>query len=168
VQRETLTVEQISPCCLEGFSAGVGEVKPNSSFNWRRVGSTVTASIPYGNLKCSPGSTVIKNLPKRSTTFPTRLSPEGATSYGENRFRTFEPDRVHIPRPFRAKRLFRPTQGKPWAEFSCTVSALGNLRRRWEILARRPRRSRRILVIVAQSLIPLLSRASPPSIEQQK
>jgi hypothetical protein len=54
---------------------------------------------------------------------PTRISPEGATRYGENRFRTLEPDRVRISSPFRAKRLFRLTQGKPWAKLSCPFGA---------------------------------------------
>src|ERR1700722_9880973 len=44
-----------------------------------------------------------------------RISPEGATRNDENRFRTCEPDRARISGPFRAKRLFRFTQGKPWA-----------------------------------------------------
>jgi hypothetical protein len=44
---------------------------------------------------------------------------EGAGRYGENRLQAFEPDRVHIASPFRANRLFRLTQGKPWAKLSC-------------------------------------------------
>ena len=55
--------------------------------------------------------------------FPTRISPEGAAKYGENRLRRFEPDRVRISSPFRAKRLFLPTQGKPWAKLSCPFGA---------------------------------------------
>jgi hypothetical protein len=43
---------------------------------------------------------------------PTRISPEGATRYGGNRLRTLESDRVRAASPFRAKRLFRLTQGK--------------------------------------------------------
>jgi hypothetical protein len=35
---------------------------------------------------------------------PNRISPEGATRYGENRLRKFEPDGVCISHPFRAKR----------------------------------------------------------------
>ena len=50
---------------------------------------------------------------------PSRISPEGVTRYGDNRLRTFEPDRVRNSSPFRAKRLFRLTQGKPWAKLSC-------------------------------------------------
>ena len=50
---------------------------------------------------------------------PTHISPEGAIRYGENRLRTFEPDRVRISSPFRAKRFYRLTQGKPWAKLSC-------------------------------------------------
>ena len=42
----------------------------------------------------------------------TRISPEGAAKCGENRLR-----------PFRAKRLFRLTQGKPWAKLSCPSGA---------------------------------------------
>jgi hypothetical protein len=51
----------------------------------------------------------------------TRISPEGATRYGENRCRIFEPDRVLVSSPFRAKRLYRLTQGKPWAKLSWPV-----------------------------------------------
>ena len=54
---------------------------------------------------------------------PTRISPEGATRYGGNRLRTFELNRVRISSPFRAKRLFRLTQGKPWAKLSCPFGA---------------------------------------------
>jgi hypothetical protein len=56
---------------------------------------------------------------------PTGVSPEGAGRYSENRLRTFEPDRVRISSPFsfRAKRLFRVTQGKPWAKLSCPFGA---------------------------------------------
>ena len=48
---------------------------------------------------------------------PTRIGPEGAMRYSDNRLGTFEPDRVHVSSPFsfRAKRLFSTTQGKPWA-----------------------------------------------------
>jgi hypothetical protein len=42
---------------------------------------------------------------------PTRISPEGATRYGDNWFRTFEPDQLRVSGPFRAKRYFRLTQG---------------------------------------------------------
>jgi hypothetical protein len=54
---------------------------------------------------------------------PTRMSPEGAIRYGENGLRTFPPDRVRISSPFRAKRLFWLTQGKPWAKLSCPFGA---------------------------------------------
>jgi hypothetical protein len=37
---------------------------------------------------------------------PTGISPEGAVRYGDNRLGTFEPDRVRVFSPFRAKRLF--------------------------------------------------------------
>jgi hypothetical protein len=60
--------------------------------------------------KHSPGFTLDNS--------PTRISPERATGCGENRLRTFEPDRLRISNPFRAKRLFRLTQGKPWANLS--------------------------------------------------
>jgi hypothetical protein len=50
------------------------------------------------------------------------MSPEGAGGYGGNRLRTYGLDRVHSS-PFRAKRLFRLTQGKPWAKFSCPFGA---------------------------------------------
>jgi len=49
---------------------------------------------------------------------PNRISPEGAT-----RYRTFAPDRVNVSSPFRAKRLFWLTQGKPWAKLSCPFGA---------------------------------------------
>jgi hypothetical protein len=44
---------------------------------------------------------------------PTRISPEGAMRYGDNRLGTFEPDRVHVSSPFsfRAKRLFSTNPG---------------------------------------------------------
>jgi hypothetical protein len=51
------------------------------------------------------------------------MSPEGAGRYGENWLRAFEPDCVHISSPFSAKRLFRLTQGKPWAKLSCPFGA---------------------------------------------
>jgi hypothetical protein len=54
---------------------------------------------------------------------PSGMSPEGAGRYGEKWLRTFEPDRVHISSPFRANRLFRLTQGKPWANLSCPFGA---------------------------------------------
>jgi hypothetical protein len=54
---------------------------------------------------------------------PTRISPEGANRHGENWLRTFELDRVHSPSPFRANRLFRLTQGKPWAMLSWPLRA---------------------------------------------
>jgi hypothetical protein len=54
---------------------------------------------------------------------PTGMCPEGADRYGGKRLRTFEPDRVHIPSPFRAKRLFWLTQGKPWAKLFCPFGA---------------------------------------------
>ena len=50
-----------------------------------------------------------------------RISPEGATGYGENRLRTFERDRVHISKRVRTKRLFRLTQGKPWYVISAAL-----------------------------------------------
>jgi hypothetical protein len=53
----------------------------------------------------------------------TGMSPEGADKYGENRLRTFEPDRVRISSLFRAKAYFRLTQGKPWAVLSCPFGA---------------------------------------------
>jgi hypothetical protein len=52
-----------------------------------------------------------------------RIGPEWATRYGENPLRTFEPDCVRISSPFRAKRLFWLTQGKPWAMLSCPFGA---------------------------------------------
>jgi hypothetical protein len=54
---------------------------------------------------------------------PTRIGPEGATRSGENRVQTFEPDCVRVSSPFRAKRLFWLTQGKPWAKLSCPFGA---------------------------------------------
>jgi hypothetical protein len=54
---------------------------------------------------------------------PTGVSPEGVVRCGGNRLQTFEPDRVRISSPFRAQRLFRVTQGKPWAKLSCPFGA---------------------------------------------
>jgi hypothetical protein len=42
---------------------------------------------------------------------PIRISPEGAMRYGDNRLGTFEPDRVRVFSPFRAKRLFLTNPG---------------------------------------------------------
>jgi hypothetical protein len=52
---------------------------------------------------------------------------------GQNRLGTFELDRRRLPSPFRAKRLFCLTQGKPWAKFSCPFGA-GRVdpQKRWE------------------------------------
>jgi hypothetical protein len=60
---------------------------------------------PKWPIKHSPGFTLGNS--------PTRISPEGATRYGENRLRTFEPNRVRISSPFRALRLFRLTRVNP-------------------------------------------------------
>jgi hypothetical protein len=67
---------------------------------------------PKRPIKHSPGFTLGNSL--------TRISPKGASRYGENRLRTSELDRVHISSPFsfRAKRLFWLTQGKPLYVFS--------------------------------------------------
>jgi hypothetical protein len=54
---------------------------------------------------------------------PTGVSPEGADRCGGSRLRTFEQDRVCISSPFRAKHVFRITQGKPWAKLSCPFGA---------------------------------------------
>jgi len=54
---------------------------------------------------------------------PTRICPEGATRYVENRLQTFEPDRRRISGPYRAKRISGLTQGKPWAKLSCPYGA---------------------------------------------
>jgi hypothetical protein len=54
---------------------------------------------------------------------PGGMSFEGAGRHSENRLQAFEPDRVHISSPFRADRLFRLTQGKPWAKLSCPFGA---------------------------------------------
>jgi hypothetical protein len=42
---------------------------------------------------------------------------ELTSRYGENRLRTFEPDRVRITSSFRAKRIFRLTQVNPGLSF---------------------------------------------------
>ena len=55
---------------------------------------------------------------------PHRIGPEGATRYGENRLRTFEPNYARISSPFRAKRLFWLTQGKPWVNPGLSFLAL--------------------------------------------
>jgi hypothetical protein len=54
---------------------------------------------------------------------PGRIGPEGATRYVENRLQTFELDRRRISGPYRAKRLYGLTQGKPWAKLSCPCGA---------------------------------------------
>jgi hypothetical protein len=54
---------------------------------------------------------------------PIRISPEGATSFGKNRIRIVKPHCVGISSPFRAKRLYRLTQGKPWAKLSYPFGA---------------------------------------------
>jgi hypothetical protein len=74
---------------------------------------------------------------------PTRISPEGATRYGDNWLGTFEPDRVRVSSPFsisnpedrvffmertfmclvRAKPLFSTNQGKPWDTLSRPLRA---------------------------------------------
>ena len=46
-----------------------------------------------------------------------------AQGAAENRLRTFLGDRVRISSPFRAKRSYRLTQGKPWAKLSCPFGA---------------------------------------------
>jgi hypothetical protein len=43
--------------------------------------------------------------------FTLGISPEGAMRYGDNRLGTFEPDRVRVFSPFRAKRLFLTNPG---------------------------------------------------------
>jgi hypothetical protein len=53
----------------------------------------------------SPGSTL------GSSPLPNSPEAEGAMRYGDNRLGNFEPDRVHISNPFRAKRLFSTNPG---------------------------------------------------------
>ena len=55
---------------------------------------------------------------------PPELALKGAAKCGENRFQTLEQDRMRISSPFRAKRLFCLTQGKPWAKLSCPFGAV--------------------------------------------
>jgi hypothetical protein len=50
---------------------------------------------------------VYPGLPWVALTHPN--SPKGATRYGDNRLGTFEPDRVRVSGPFRAKRYFAPS-----------------------------------------------------------
>ena len=69
------------------------------------VSSLARRARPEGPGEHSPGFT-LGNSP------PPELSPEGAIRYG-----------VRIPSPFRAKRLYRLTQGKPWAKLSCPFGA---------------------------------------------
>jgi hypothetical protein len=54
---------------------------------------------------------------------PQPISPEGATGYGEKLAPNLELDLVRSPSPFRAKRLFQLSQGKPWAKLSCPCGA---------------------------------------------
>jgi hypothetical protein len=70
---------------------------------------------------------------------PTGMSPEGAGRYGGNWLRTSGLDRLHIfSSPFRAKRLFRLTQGKPWAKLSCPFGAGRSGRKTGAKLIRKP------------------------------
>jgi hypothetical protein len=78
----------------------VGEFSP------RRVIRTIRG--PKWPKERSPGFTLGGS--------PHPNSPEGATRYGDNRLGKFEPFRVRVSGPFRAKRYFRLTQGKPWAK----------------------------------------------------
>jgi hypothetical protein len=55
---------------------------------------------------------------------PNAISPEKASRYGRNWLRTSGLDRGHISSPFRAKHLFRLTQGKPWAMLSWPFRAV--------------------------------------------
>jgi hypothetical protein len=78
------------------------------------------STLPFGDFQSvarSGQKSIAQGLPWVSS--PRGMSPEGAGRYGENRLRAFQPDRLHISSPFRANRLFRLTQGKPWAELSC-------------------------------------------------
>jgi hypothetical protein len=55
---------------------------------------------------------------------PTGMSPKGAGRYGGDWLRTSGLDRGLISIPFRAKHLFRPTRGKPWAMLSWPLRAV--------------------------------------------
>jgi hypothetical protein len=72
---------------------------------------------PEGAVGLSPGFQPWVNS-------PTRMSPEGVGGYGGNWLRTSGLDRGHISSPFRAKHLFRLTQGKPWAMLSWPLRAV--------------------------------------------
>ena len=76
---------------------------------------------PFHSVARSGQESIAQGLPWVVPRHP--IGPEGATRPGENRLRTFEPHRVCSSCPFRAKRLFRLTQGKPWAKVSCPFGA---------------------------------------------
>jgi hypothetical protein len=79
-----------------------GHLEKVTSENFRLVGQT--ANVARSGLK-----SVAQVLPW--VVLPTRISPEGAMRYGDNRLGTFEPDRVRVSSPFRAKRLFLTNPG---------------------------------------------------------
>jgi hypothetical protein len=62
------------------------------------------------------------------------MSPEGAGRYGGNRLRRSGLDHVHIFSPFRAKRLFWLTQGKPRVNPGPSFLALGAILMRSDAL----------------------------------
>jgi hypothetical protein len=76
----------------------VGEFSPRRSYG-QSVARSGLKSVAQG----LPGFTLGSS--------PHPNSPEGAMRYRDNRLGTFEPDRVRISSPFRAKRLFWLTPG---------------------------------------------------------
>jgi hypothetical protein len=88
----------------------VGEFPPRRSYG--------QSAHPRSGLK-----SVAQGLPW--VALPTRIALKGATIYGDNRLGAFEPVRVRVSGPFRAKRHFRLTQGKPWAKLFWPLRATG-------------------------------------------
>jgi hypothetical protein len=82
---------------------------------------------PYGLSVARSGlKSVAQGLPW--VVLPTRISPEGAMRYGDNRLGTFEPDRVRVsmflaPSASGRNVYFRLTQGKPWAKLCWPLRA---------------------------------------------
>jgi hypothetical protein len=121
---------------MEKANGGRVRLRPNRGFPRLPATWRYPRRFFGGPRSCGPEGLALKRPREHSPRFtlgnsPARISPEGATRHGENRLRTFEPDRMRISSPFRAKRLFRVTQGKPWYVFSADYMA----RRRQDSLA---------------------------------
>jgi hypothetical protein len=70
--------------------------------------------LPFGHFQSvarSGQNSLAQGLPW--VVLPTRIALKGPQDTAINGSETFEPDRVRVSGPFRAKRYFRLTQGKP-------------------------------------------------------